>query len=276
MSSKTKSCMRKRVVTGIILTLMVLCSTLSLKSKDFCIATVFFLLFTSWEWAALTSINKTVHSRKLFYLLSIIIAIYMSLYMKLTILILACLFWFCVLFIILCYSKAYLLSKRNHHMLLSGHLIIIPLWISFLILHERNELLLLLILSVIAISDSGAYFIGQKYGKTKITPLISPGKTLEGFIGGLLFSGTFSIICILMVRCSSYEKFVLTNLSLLVILLGLLGDVFESLVKRRYNIKDSGDILPGHGGIMDRIDSLSAAIPFFVIFLVVSKLLILC
>jgi len=115
-----------------------------------------------------------------------------------------------------------------------------------------------ILLVIIWASDSGAYFVGSKWGKTKLIPAVSPNKTVEGAIGGLIagiagasfwwFSGIFSIF-----QCLSF--------GILISLAGMAGDLFESLIKRSGGVKDSGNLFPGHGGMLDRIDSLLFAAP---------------
>ena len=148
-----------------------------------------------------------------------------------------------------------------------GILILAPAWLSLVILHTSHsdgisQLLFLLIL--IWIADSAAYFSGRRWGKTKLANKVSPGKTWEGIFGAI-----FAIL----VFCYAYSRFMDMQGSeiLLFLLLGIitvsgsvLGDLIESLMKRHSGIKDSGTLLPGHGGVMDRIDSLTAAGPIFV------------
>ncbi|MBU0480676.1 MAG: phosphatidate cytidylyltransferase [Proteobacteria bacterium] len=119
----------------------------------------------------------------------------------------------------------------------------------------------LFLLTIITVfSDSAAYFSGKYLGRHKLAPAISPGKTIEGLIGGLLGSITAAIIvCILL-----FPGFSIVKMSVLTIFLtfvGIMGDLTESVIKRTMGVKDSGNILPGHGGVLDRLDSLMIATP---------------
>jgi phosphatidate cytidylyltransferase len=137
-----------------------------------------------------------------------------------------------------------------------------PLFYLFMLREQRHGLLFFLIYSV-AIGDSGAYFFGKAFGKHKIYPVASPKKSLEGFIAALICAGVFAV--------GGYYLFGLTDFSLafiilsgvLLALLSQLADPLESLFKRFAGVKDSGSLIPGHGGILDRIDSYLLCAPAF-------------
>jgi len=125
-----------------------------------------------------------------------------------------------------------------------------------LYIHDKS--LLLLVFFLVWISDISAYFFGKKFGKNKLASLISPGKTIEGVLGAFLmnmiFIATYSLIF-------SVDFLILLILVIILVPFSILGDLFESLIKREANKKDSGHIIPGHGGILDRIDSLISVLP---------------
>ncbi|WP_153720404.1 phosphatidate cytidylyltransferase [Sporosarcina cascadiensis] len=115
-------------------------------------------------------------------------------------------------------------------------------------------------LLIIWSTDSGAYFVGRKIGKRKLWPEISPNKTIEGFIGGIICAVIFTLIYnIFFPIASSYTAFIL--ITVVASIVGQMGDLVESALKRYYDVKDSGTLLPGHGGIMDRFDSLLFVLP---------------
>ena len=131
---------------------------------------------------------------------------------------------------------------------------------------KYNPYIIIGILILIWVNDSFAYIIGKNFGKTKLFERISPRKTIEGFIGGIVFS---IIISLLLAKYISTEL-TITNWLILAIItstLGTLGDLIESKFKRQANIKDSGNIMPGHGGILDRLDSLFFVAPFLYFYL---------
>ena len=118
----------------------------------------------------------------------------------------------------------------------------------------------LYLILIVWFADSGAYFAGKRWGQRKLADKVSPGKTLEGVAGALLMSSIVSLAYLFLESMS----FLFMLLCLFTVIVSILGDLFESLFKRQAGIKDSGQILPGHGGILDRIDSLTSAAPIFV------------
>ncbi|MEM7281640.1 MAG: phosphatidate cytidylyltransferase [Pseudomonadota bacterium] len=141
----------------------------------------------------------------------------------------------------------------------------VPAWaaLSALQLHTNQgpQWLLFLIL-LVASADIGAYFAGRMFGKTKLAPQVSPGKTWEGVAGGTLLSGAVAFAGS---KWFGYEPLQFTVLGVVAVWVSVIGDLTESLFKRHVGLKDSGRILPGHGGVMDRIDSLTAGAPVFVL-----------
>ncbi|UQB41378.1 CDP-archaeol synthase [Thiomicrospira microaerophila] len=127
--------------------------------------------------------------------------------------------------------------------------------------------LLLLSLAMIWLVDTGAYFSGRRFGKHKLAPYVSPGKTWEGVIGGVLLAMSVALITWFVFDINYQPGLVVYVLGLSLIAgLSVYGDLFESLMKRQVGLKDSGKILPGHGGVLDRIDSLLLALPLYWIF----------
>ncbi|MEN8214586.1 MAG: phosphatidate cytidylyltransferase [Pseudomonadota bacterium] len=152
-----------------------------------------------------------------------------------------------------------------------GPLLLAAAWQALLSLHQYPEFgpqLTLGLLILIWIADSAAYFTGRRFGRRKLAPVLSPGKTVEGMAGALLAATIWGVLLFLLLFQSSAHGtgfIVITALllSLSTAVVSVAGDLFESLVKRRADQKDSGHLLPGHGGIWDRIDSLIASAPVF-------------
>lgn len=148
----------------------------------------------------------------------------------------------------------------------AGLLAVIPAWAAALLLHatpERGPWWLLFVVMLVWGADIGAYFAGRKFGRTKLAPSISPGKTIAGVYGALVVSALFSLFAGWWLDSTGWALATFVVLSLVTVLFSIVGDLFESLIKRHSNLKDSGSILPGHGGVFDRLDSLFAALPVF-------------
>ncbi|MEI6458547.1 MAG: phosphatidate cytidylyltransferase [Pseudomonadota bacterium] len=125
-----------------------------------------------------------------------------------------------------------------------------------------GNLFFILLLALVAAADIGAYFAGRRFGRLKLAPQVSPGKTWEGVIGGALLVG---LVAIGFATAFGWSRPGFIGVASLVFVASIVGDLSESLFKRGAGLKDSGTILPGHGGILDRIDSLTAAAPFYVL-----------
>jgi len=135
-----------------------------------------------------------------------------------------------------------------------------PSYIILFMAESDGAAWLLFLTTISAASDTGAYFIGKSLGKNKLCLSVSPGKTVEGFIGGMFCGALFSLLMAIAVF-DNVNLIALTMCALLLSALGVVGDLVESMLKRSMNVKDSGSFLPGHGGILDRVDSLLFTAP---------------
>lgn len=149
-------------------------------------------------------------------------------------------------------------------LMLVGWLVLLPTCLALYQLRAIGPLLLLGIMATIWISDTAAYFSGRAFGKHKLAYSISPGKTWEGVVGALIVVLVYALTWNYMTADDSLTVF-LVPLLLALTVLGIVGDLFESLMKRHAGLKDSGNILPGHGGILDRIDALTSTLPVAVL-----------
>jgi len=148
---------------------------------------------------------------------------------------------------------------------LMGILVLVPFWLAFNLFFqfEQGRYLLLAGLWLVWSYDSGAYFVGRWCGKKKLAFQVSPGKTYEGTIGGFFLALCMAIPMGFLLPMAREHWLMWICLVLLTVGFSIIGDLFESMLKRKAGIKDSGEWLPGHGGLLDRIDSLTAAIPIF-------------
>ncbi|WP_448564407.1 phosphatidate cytidylyltransferase [Thalassotalea ganghwensis] len=152
-----------------------------------------------------------------------------------------------------------------------GWLTLVPTWLAFMVIRTNDyqadpyhgaQLIMFLFLMVWS-ADIGAYFVGKAIGRRKLMPNVSPGKTIEGYLGGVLFSCCLISIAGYMLDWQQHQFILVLFVTVLITTISVLGDLNESMFKRQAGIKDSGTILPGHGGILDRIDSLTATAPVF-------------
>lgn len=132
---------------------------------------------------------------------------------------------------------------------------------------EKGVYLFFLHIGLVWAGDTGAFFIGRKYGKNKLYPLISPGKTIEGSLAGILFS-LFVSLTFKFVFLKDLDIVDAINIGVLIGVVSQLGDLFESFIKRSANSKDSGIFLPGHGGFFDRFDGVIFSAPFFYYYII--------
>ena len=155
-----------------------------------------------------------------------------------------------------------------------GWAVLIPTGLAMIDLRENSPWLLLGIMVLVWVADIAAYFSGRKFGKHKLAPSISPGKTWEGVIGALLGVSA----CVLLAwSFSDYSRLIMFLPAILLaswcwVALAVIGDLFESAVKRQAGVKDSGALLPGHGGLLDRIDALTSTLPLAALALLLQRM----
>ena len=150
--------------------------------------------------------------------------------------------------------------KPQHWVALAaaGFVVLVPAALAMVVLQPLEALL---VLAVAWIADTGAYFAGRRWGRRKLAPSISPGKTWEGVAGGLIAAAAYAIILSMLLGGGTTGMAVFLGVAALLVLMSIAGDLFESAAKRQAGVKDSGAILPGHGGMLDRIDSATATLP---------------
>ena len=156
--------------------------------------------------------------------------------------------------------------------LVMGGIVLIPAALAMIEIRNESAGLLLVLMAIVWISDSSAFFAGRAWGRNKLAPGISPGKTWEGVYGALAAVLVYAIICITTLEVTpgwlpeSVSGLLVAAFWLALAIAGIMGDLMESLLKRMAGVKDSGMLLPGHGGILDRIDALLPLLPIAAIF----------
>ena len=259
--------LKTRIITAILLVIGFLMALFFTSSFTWSLITLFITVIAVWEWMKLIKLNAKQITISLTGTLIIglmlvtfskfssetILELYAD---KLVLLLLAvsAVFWVVV-------APTWLITRKkiNQKLFMStlGISLLLATWIALIGLHKISPLLLLSVLATVWIADSAAYFAGKKFGKHKLAPEISPGKTWEGVMGALF---AVTLYGLLLCHFQHLSRWLILGLWLIVIL-SVMGDLFESLLKRQSNVKDSSQLLPGHGGVLDRIDGLIPTLP---------------
>tara|TARA_B110000908_G_C10127681_1_gene390666 strand:- start:148 stop:978 length:831 start_codon:yes stop_codon:yes gene_type:complete len=266
---------KQRVITAVFLILGLLALLFNLTPLAFSLVVAPIVLLAGWEWANLMGLQGKRHKFAYLGLLALGLAVagftlnlFGTLDMSLgqNLCLAASVLWAVIFLWVQGYPSSAILWSPRPILGLLGLVLLSITWVAIvLIIHQpHGAWLLLFAFAVVALADIGGYVAGNLFGKHKLASLVSPGKTWEGFAGGILLQ------CILIASMTSFmpEKITTGMLLALVIpvsLYSVLGDLFESMVKRHGGVKDSGNILPGHGGVLDRIDGLIAALPLFIL-----------
>lgn len=226
------------------------------------------------EWAMLSGIHD--RRQRLFLLALLLVLSYILLYVLTLPAMLwgtvALIWWLFVGFRVVRFHHKPLRTERHPGTLMAVLPTLLPFTALSLELFRRGAGWVIWVLLLVSAADIGAYFVGRALGKEKLAPEISPGKTWAGFWGGLLASGLVGTLGALVFLQPGWEVAIAGfMLGFVTGFFAVIGDLHESMLKRRVGVKDSGDLLPGHGGLLDRIDSLTAAVPIFVVGLMVMQ-----
>ena len=258
-----------RVITALILLPLVIFGVLKLSTPAFSLVIGAIVLLGASEWWALAGL-KTIQE-KAGFMVAAVVALYVT-HLGLSIssfsfmlFLLVSLVWLVITVLIIRYKPTNTFTGNKAHKSLIGIFVLVPTWAALVELHRFSPdgpALVLFCMSLSWVADTGAYFAGRQWGKVKLSPNISPKKTREGVYGALLLVGLWSGLLIGL-RPETGPAVAILVLCLIVCVVSVIGDLFESLLKRQAGVKDSGQILPGHGGILDRIDSLTAVAPVF-------------
>lgn len=221
----------------------------------------------SWEWAGLTGLEG-VPARVILVALVVapVVALGLTLAqpVHLLVLLFAVVWWLAIVLALPFYrGPEEGRGPRRPLLVAAAVLTLVPAGMGLVWLHALNPWMVVYLILLVAVADTGAYFAGRAFGRTKLAPEISPGKTREGLLGGLVAVLALAIVAAVLQELVPMDALVFVLLSILIGLVSVVGDLFESILKRQAGAKDSGSLLPGHGGILDRIDSLVAAAPVF-------------
>jgi len=264
--------LRQRILTAIAIVVPVVLLILFGSSRAFALFALLVIAVGAWEWSRLVGFASRV-SRSLYALAVPVLAGTLMFFwvesgwaqIHVLVLALAALWWFGVFLGLLGYRPG--LCQHSWGLFLlraAGFLTLVPAAIALVWLHEANPYWVLYLLVLVAAADTGAYFAGRRFGRTQLAPEISPGKTREGVFGALGSVIVVAIAAAWLFGLAPMDAGLFVLLSIVVALVSVAGDLQESVLKREAGVKDSGSLLPGHGGVLDRVDSLTAAAPVFV------------
>ena len=267
---------RTRVIAALAMTPIAIAAILLLPTPWLVALAAILFLAGLWEWFKLADIDDTLARTVLLVVnMALMVAIVWGSrtsgglsYVLLQIMIVVGVAWWLLAMLWLRHFD--FASNHETHArvfkLAAGTLAIVPAWCALAVLHgsdPNGHRWLFVALMIVWAADSGAYFAGRKFGKRKLAPTISPNKTVEGLIGGVVCGLVVALAFAPFAGASLRQLPAVALVAVVAVLFSVVGDLFESLLKRHVGAKDSGDLIPGHGGILDRIDGVVAALPVF-------------
>ena len=262
--------LKQRIVTAVVLGLLLLAVILWVPARAALMIFAVVMLAGAWEWS--TFAQFPAMAARWLYVIFVALAMfavwrYSQSEPQLHTVLFATLIWWAVAFAWIILAPA---AHNRVTVLASGLLVLVPAWVAIAHLYLEPpagsslagpQLVLFLLLLVWA-ADIGAFFVGSRFGRTRLAPRVSPRKTWEGVLGGLAAALAIAVIG---ASWFHFRRAAFLSLCLAVVLISIVGDLTESMFKRYAGVKDSGSIFPGHGGVLDRIDSITAAAPTFLL-----------
>jgi phosphatidate cytidylyltransferase len=259
-----------RVTTALLLAPLVFIAVLALPTVYFALVIAAIVLLGARELAHLGGLQETPVVAGYVLLQALALALVYQLlggqYLAWMVYALA-VWWVLVLLVLLSRRWAVKEKKGFRPLVLSGGMLLLSgCWGALVELHgmpTHGPKLVMFLLMLIWVADSGAYFSGRQWGNHKLAPAVSPGKTIEGVYGAMAGAALCALALFYFDWLAGMSLLQLLILCMACVLISVAGDLWESVLKRQQGVKDSGNLLPGHGGILDRIDSQIAAAPFF-------------
>lgn len=253
--------LRQRIITALAIGAVVLAGIFLLPHPAMQAVLALLVLLGAWEWSAFPGFASA--AARMAYVALTAVGVAATWYYaaggdSMGVLYAAAIWWV----IALLWVAAAPAAVNRASAAVAGFLVLVPTWLALVKLHALSPALMLYFLLLVVATDVGAYFSGRAFGRNKLAPRVSPGKTWEGVAGGLLGAG---LIAVLGVVWFQLPTMAFIGVSAVAVVASIVGDLTESLFKRHAGVKDSGSLLPGHGGILDRVDSVTAAAPVFVV-----------
>lgn len=268
--------LKQRIITGLIMASGLIAAVALLPVDTLAALFAVIVALGAWEWSRLAGWEKT--PVRIIYVGVVVLALgFAYKYCQLArtpgpeevqpLLGLACLWWSISILWLKSYPASGALWGHVAMRSLMGLLVLVPAWVAtvFLLSFPRGGLLVIGMIVVVAAADIGAYFTGKNFGRHKLAPSVSPAKTWEGFWGGLVCALLLGLLTwyLLPASFSHIGLGAVITVFLATALFSVVGDLVVSMVKRESGVKDSGSLLPGHGGVLDRLDSICGAAPVF-------------
>jgi len=278
--------LKQRIITALVLAPAAILAIFYLPITYFATLLMAIIAIGAWEWARFIGMTNTI-SRLCYVALTVVLTamlwvllpveqswfIISGVQFEISVLLWVSVGWWLIAALLMfTYPKSNAFWAQNKLAIaLFGLLTIVPTWLAFMVLRTSNYAidefqgaqLLMYLFMLVWSADIGAYFVGKSIGKHKLMPMVSPGKTIEGFLGGVVCAAVLTFAVSTYLSWSTEQLLNALFVTCLIASISVLGDLTESMFKRQAGVKDSGTILPGHGGILDRIDSLTATAPIF-------------
>ena len=268
--------LRQRVITALIMAGAFLAALVFLPVTALAVLFAALIGLGAWEWSSLAGWASTT-TRAMYIVLVLCACAALEFYCQLTseptrmqvqpFLGLACLWWSFALLWVKGYPGSAILWRGRFMRSLMGILILVPGWGAavYLLSYPWGGLLLVALVATVAAADIGAYFVGRAWGRHKLAVAVSPAKTWEGFWGGVAACALLALGLwyVLPDQAAHLSLRAVVAVTVITGLASVVGDLTVSMVKRESGVKDSGNMLPGHGGILDRLDSICGAAPVF-------------
>lgn len=260
---------KTRIVTGLSLAALTISVVMALSTVWFALASLVIVLMAAAEWGELMGLNS--RPALAVFLMVIVAEAILAWYTwgaggGWILAVLSGAWWIVAAVILANRGVRQRLGEERPFLLVAALMTLVPGWMTMVMLHRFDPGLLMYLIVLAAMGDTVAYFVGRRFGRRRIAPVLSPGKTWEGFSGEMASAVVVSIIgAFLWENGHLWAMIAFVALSLVAAGASFLGDLFESFLKRIAGAKDSGQMLPGHGGVLDRIDSHLAAAPVFLL-----------
>lgn len=263
--------LKTRIITAVVL-LLAFSAALGFASIDvFALILGIVVAASAWEWGRMSGLHHEDGQTAYAALAGVfsLIALYIPFseqWMQ-WLLLVGVLFWLSVPALFYLSPRQPEMAGQDSILLAIGLLVLVVAAVAIQYLRsfapQASSWLLLYGLSIVWFMDIGAYFSGKRFGHRKLAPSISPGKTWEGVYGGLVVTALLMLVVMVFADFAEGNRFKLVVATLLAAVVSVLGDLYESRIKRAAQVKDSSQLLPGHGGVLDRLDAVLAALPVF-------------